>query len=48
MDLHGVGGLAGTIRDQPRGLGSTNSIGQTQVLAQSAADVKNHLLAYLC
>ena len=59
MDLHGVGGLAGTIRDQSKasvasGLGSIrprqlppDTIGKTQVLAQRALNRKNHLLASL-
>ena len=40
----GLGGLTGTIRDQ-----SKHQIPpETEVLAQTALEVKNHLLASLC
>ena len=49
-DLHGVGGLTGSKRDQQRPRQyqlPPNSIGKTQVLGQRAAEVKNRLLAFL-
>ena len=52
VDLHGVGGRVDTIRDQSKPVVASATTqfqyGKTQVLAQGAADVKNHLLASLC
>ena len=47
VDLHGVGGLAGTIMDQSRDRGSI-SYHHCSFFTQIAADVKKHLLASLC
>ena len=48
MDLHGVGGLAGTIREHSRDRGSISYHPIPLARPKIAADVKNHLLPFLC